>query len=200
MEPLKELLAGKQLILGTKSPRRHNLMEHLGIPFTILSKPVEEENPANLSGTELACYLSELKSLAFKKELSDTANIVLTADTVVWLEGRSLAKPADFDEACDMLEQLSGKKHQVITGVTLSCGDEKNTFCTNTDVWFKKLRRSEIEYYVRNYKPFDKAGAYGVQEWIGIIGIEKIEGSYYNVVGLPVKQVYEKLIQFLSEE
>jgi septum formation protein len=197
MESLKDLLKGKQLILGTKSPRRHHLMEQLGVPFSILSKQVDENGPAGLSGTELACYLSELKSSAFSKELLNPNNIVLTADTVVWLEGRSLAKPAGYEEAGNMLRLLSGRKHQVITGVTLANAEQRSTFFAVTNVWFKKLSESEIDFYVREYKPFDKAGAYGVQEWIGIIGIERIEGSYYNVVGLPVKQVYEELIKFI---
>ena len=189
---LKEKLKEKELILGTKSPRRHQLMRQLGIPFRIVIRSVKENGPDGMPGEELACYLSELKSAAYAPELSDPKNIVLTADTIVWLEGRSLNKPENPYEAAEMLARLSGKKHQVITGVTLACGDSKKTFCSSTDVWFKELSEAEINYYVNEFNPVDKAGAYGVQEWIGIIGIKRIEGSYYNVVGLPVQMVYEE--------
>jgi septum formation protein len=193
---LREKLKEKELILGTRSPRRHQLMRQLGIPFRIVIRSIREDGPEGMQGKELACYLSELKSTVYTPELSDPKNIVLTADTIVWLEGRSLDKPGNPFEAAEMLNELSGKKHQVITGVTLSSGKSRKTFCASTDVWFKELTEAEINYYVDEFNPVDKAGAYGVQEWIGIIGIKRIEGSYYNVVGLPVQMVYEELWDF----
>lgn len=174
-------------------------MEQLGISFDIIVKPVEEDGPEFGTGEELACYLSELKSRAFSAELEEPENIVVTADTVVWLGNESLAKPGGQEEASEMLKKLSGKKHQVITGVTIASGKKKHTFCATTDVWFKELSDGEIDHYVREFKPFDKAGAYGVQEWIGLTGITRIEGSYYNVVGLPVQKVYTELLKFLNE-
>jgi septum formation protein len=193
---LREKLKEKELILGTRSPRRHHLMRQLGIPFRIIIRSIKEEGPAGMQGQELACYLSEQKSDAYKKELSNPENIILTADTIVWLDGKSLDKPENPFEAAGMLKQLSGRKHRVITGVTLANANTRKTFSASTDVWFKKLTEAEINYYIDEFNPVDKAGAYGVQEWIGIIGIERIEGSYYNVVGLPVQMVYEELWNF----
>jgi len=187
-----------KFILATKSPRRHELIRQMGIPFSVLEISVDENPPPGLNGREIACYLAEEKSKACEPFIKDDRTITLTADTVVWLENQSLGKPIDQNDAFRMLSLLSGKKHQVITGVSLSSINRRKTFYASTDVYFKDLTPGEINYYIYNFRPFDKAGAYGVQEWIGIIGIKRIEGSYYNVVGLPVQMVYEEINEFIS--
>ena len=183
------------LILASKSPRRQNLLKELGFDFEIITKEVEEIYPPELKKEKVATYLSELKSDAFKSNLKEN-DLVITSDTIVCLGDEIIGKPQDREDAIKMLGKLSGNKHEVITGVTLLSTEKRHTFYEVTEVYFKALSREEIEYYIDNYQPFDKAGSYGVQEWIGYIAIEKIEGSYYNVMGLPVKKVYEELIKF----
>lgn len=184
-----------KLILGSGSPRRQELLKSLGFDF--LNKPmsVDESFPLDLQAEEIPLYLAEKKADAYKEELKDD-EILITADTIVWCEGKVFNKPENFVEGKKMLETLSGKMHEVFTGVCLKSGNKQTTFYDVSKVYFKKLKAEEIEYYLINYSPYDKAGGYGVQEWIGYIGIDKIEGSFYNVMGLPVKELYEELIKF----
>ncbi len=182
-------------ILASKSPRRQQLLESLGLTFSIRLKEVEEVFPEGLKKEEVPVFLSELKAQPFIAELKDN-EVVITADTVVCLENKILGKPNDFDEAFSMLTSLSGKEHQVITGVCLTAKNKSTTFYSLTNVMFKELTSQEIEYYITEYKPFDKAGGYGIQEWIGTIGITHIEGSFYNVMGLPIQKLYEEIRKF----
>lgn len=184
-----------KLILGSGSPRRQELLKSLGFDF--LNKPmsVDESFPIELQAEEIPLYLAEKKADAYKEELKDD-EILITADTIVWCEGKVFNKPENFVEGKKMLETLSGKMHEVFTGVCLKSGNKQTTFYDVSKVYFKKLKAEEIEYYLIHYSPYDKAGGYGVQEWIGYIGIDKIEGSFYNVMGLPVKELYEELIKF----
>ena len=181
-----------EIILASKSPRRQQLLADLGLKFTVQSMDVAEEFPEGLSMTEIPVFLADLKAEAFRPQLKNN-QLVITADTIVWLNGEVLGKPTDYNDGFRMLSGLSGKKHQVITGVCLLSPEKKVSFYAVTDVWFKHLSDSEIHYYLENYKPYDKAGAYGIQEWIGYIGINRIEGSFFNVMGLPVQSLYEHL-------
>ena len=183
------------IILASKSPRRQNLLKELGFDFEIKTKEIKEDYPSNLKREQVAVYLSELKSTAFKVDLKEN-DLVITSDTIVCLADEIIGKPIDREDAIKMLGKLSGNKHEVITAVTLLSKQKKHTFHEVTEVYFKTLTLTEIEYYIDNYQPFDKAGSYGVQEWIGYVAIEKINGSYYNVMGLPVKKLYEELINF----
>lgn len=184
-----------QLILGSNSPRRHELLTSLGFKF--LNKPIhaDESFPIDLVAEEIPLYLAEKKADAYDEELKDT-DILITADTIVWCEGKVYNKPANFVEGKAMLEALSGKMHEVFTGVCLKSGNKQTTFYDVSNVYFKKLKPEEIEYYLMNFSPYDKAGSYGVQDWLGYIGIDKIEGSFYNVMGLPVKELFEELVKF----
>ena len=184
-----------QIILGSNSPRRQELLKSLG--FTFLNKPInaDESFPVNLQAEEICLYLAEKKADAYAEDLHDD-EILITADTIVWCEGKVFNKPANFVEGKKMLETLSGKMHEVFTGVCLKSGNKQTTFYDVSKVYFKKLKPEEIEYYLTNYSPYDKAGGYGVQDWLGYIGIDKIEGSFYNVMGLPVKELYEELVKF----
>jgi septum formation protein len=172
------------------------LLEEIGLKFRSLSFPVDEVFPEGLTAVQTAIYLSELKAKAFpKKELQENS-ILITADTIVSLSNQLLGKPSNESEAFDMLQLLSGKCHEVISAFTLCSKNIMKSFYAETKVYFKVLSEDEINYYIRHYKPYDKAGAYGIQEWIGKIGIEKIQGSYFNVMGLPVHQVYAELCIF----
>ena len=183
------------LILASKSPRRQQLLQDLGLKFKVQSMDIPELYPEGLSMTEVPVYLAELKAEAFRPLLKKN-QLVITADTIVWLYGKVLNKPADYAEGFQMLSDLSGKKHQVVTGVCLLSTEKRVSFHVSTDVWFKQLSNEEIDYYLKNYKPYDKAGAYGIQEWIGYMGIHRIEGSFFNVMGLPVQSLYEQLKTF----
>ncbi len=194
---ISEILSDYEIILASKSPRRAQLLGELGIHFTIGTKEgVEEVFPEGLSNVEVAKYLSDLKASIYESDVMDTNKLVITSDTIVCLENEILGKPGDKAHAIEMLTKLSGKQHSVITGVTLLDCKKKTTFSVETKVNFKNLSIEEIEFYVDHYKPYDKAGAYGIQEWIGMIGIENIEGSYFNVVGLPVQKLYCELLKF----
>ena len=184
-----------QIILGSNSPRRQELLKSLGFDF--LNKPInaDESFPIDLLAEEIPLYLAEKKADAYPDDLKET-EILITADTIVWCEGKVFNKPANFVEGKKMLETLSGKMHEVFTGVCLKSGNKQTTFFDVSKVYFKKLKPEEIEYYLMNYSPYDKAGGYGVQDWLGYIGIDKIEGSFYNVMGLPVKELYEELVKF----
>lgn len=188
-------LKKRNLILASKSPRRQYLMKELGLDFEVHTKDVDESFPENLKAQEIPLYLCQKKANAFDEELTDNT-IVITADTIVWIDNQVLNKPENFNDAVRMLKLLSGKKHEVYTGVCLRSKHKTKTFYALTNVYFKELSQEEIEYYINNFNPYDKAGAYGAQEWIGYIAVEKIEGSYFNVMGLPVRELYEELLKF----
>ena len=181
-----------KLILASASPRRQQLMKDAGFTFEVRLKNVEEKYPQELHLENVPEYLSKVKASAYREELK-ADEVLITADTVVCIHDRILGKPADRKEAISMLQELSGNRHLVVTGVSVTTRTEQLSFSSRTDVFFKHLSNEEIEFYVDTYKPFDKAGAYGIQEWIGYIGIERIEGSFYNVMGLPIQKLYETL-------
>jgi septum formation protein len=184
-----------KFILASKSPRRQFLLKDLGLDFEVHTKDVDESFPESLKAKEIPLYLAKKKADAFDAELSDHT-IVITADTIVWVNGQVLNKPEDHNDAVRMLELLSGKMHEVYTGVCIKSKNKTKEFYSLTKVYFKKLSHDEIEYYINNFHPYDKAGAYGAQEWIGYIAVERIEGSYFNVMGLPLKELYEELLSF----
>jgi septum formation protein len=187
-----------QLILGSQSPRRQYLLKELGIKFDVkLKQMVDEVYPENLEREEIPLYLAKIKAEAFDDEINDNT-IVITADTIVWKDGKVLQKPGDEKESFDILKSLSGTVHQVYTGVCIRSLNQKSTFSSRTDVYFKDLTDKEIWYYIDKYEPYDKAGSYGIQEWLGYIGVEKIEGSFFNVMGLPVQKLYVELRKFLN--
>jgi septum formation protein len=190
---LKEKLKKFNIILASGSPRRQQFFKDLNLDFTIELKNVEEIYPNELVGAEITDFLADLKSKAFTN-LSKN-DLLITSDTIVWLDNKALGKPKNEKEAFDMLKALSGKSHQVITSISIKTNQSQKIINDSTKVTFKELSNEEIEYYIKNYKPFDKAGAYGIQEWIGFIGIENIEGSYFNVVGLPVHKLYSELLK-----
>lgn len=191
-----ENLKGKRILLASKSPRRHYLLRELGIDFEVVDNFKDDEfYPENMAISEIPVYLAKKKADKYN-ELLDDASILIAADTIVWCDNKVVNKPGSYDEAYQMLHQLSDNKHTVITGVCLRSAKKETTFTATTDVYFTKLSDNEIKYYLEKFKPFDKAGAYGIQEWIGFIGIEKIEGSYFNVMGLPVQKVYKELKKF----
>ena len=195
MNPLLEKFSGQKIILGSNSPRRKQLFSELGIEFDVIVKDVDENVSMALRPEDLVMFLARKKGMAFKNETKEGA-IVITADTIVALNDQIIGKPSSLENAKEMLLQLSGKKHTVITGVAIMSDKKAESFFVRTEVCFKNLRPDEIEYYISTFKPLDKAGAYGIQEWIGMIGIEYIHGSYYNVMGLPVKELYEQLRKF----
>lgn len=190
---LKEKLKNYHLILASKSPRRQQFFKDLNLDFTIQLKEVEEIYPKELKGTEITEFLADLKSKAFTN-LSDK-DLLITSDTIVWLENEALGKPKDEADAFKMLQSLSGKKHEVISSISIKTNNFQKIISDVTSVYFKEISDEEINFYIKNYKPFDKAGAYGIQEWIGFIAIDKIEGSYFNVVGLPVHKLYDALMK-----
>ena len=185
-----------KIILASGSPRRRELMTMLGINFTVKTKPTDEVYPDGTPADKVSEYLAKLKAEAFMDEsLSDDKLIVIAADTTVVVDDEILGKPADRADAIAMLRKLSGKRHTVFSGVCILIGGKCHTFTARTDVWFREMTEEEIVFYVDNYKPFDKAGAYAVQEWIGAAAISRMEGSYYNVVGLPTQMLYVKLAE-----
>jgi len=184
------------IILGSQSPRRKQLLDEIGLEYRALACPIEEISPKHLNAIETAIFISELKAKAFDDQIFNKNSILITADTVVSQSDTLLGKPLNRKEAIEMLQLLSGKCHEVITAFTLRSKHKMKSFYAETKVYFKVLNDQEIDYYITNYQPFDKAGAYGIQEWIGKIGIEKIQGSYFNVMGLPVHQVYKELCTF----
>jgi septum formation protein len=185
-------------ILASRSPRRRQLLIDLGLNFDIIIKDYDENWPDGLSGTRIAEYLAYSKAMIFKNEISEN-DIVITADTIVWCDDKVLDKPADYNEAFTILRTMSGKTHDVITAVTLLSSRGEHTFSEITRVTFDNLTDQEIDYYIRAFKPFDKAGAYGIQEWIGLAGITAIEGSFFNVMGLPVQKLYTELKKFIIQ-
>lgn len=180
-----------KIILASNSPRRRELLKGLDIDFeTDVKKGIEESYPGNLPVEEIPQYIAREKALAYKVEKDE---VLLTADTIVVLDGEIMGKPHDTTDAHRMLRELSGRTHKVITGVCLTTAGKQKVFAETTAVTFRELSDSEIDYYISHYRPFDKAGAYGIQEWIGYVGVRRIEGSFYNVMGLPVERVYEEL-------
>lgn len=184
----------RPLILASSSPRRQYLMKEAGFTFTVEKPDVDEAFPLELPPDQVAKYLAEKKAEFFRLAMKD--EIVVTADTVVLLGNRILNKPLDRREAISMLTDLSGNTHQVITGVCILSKEKEESFDDTTEVTFQKLTKHEIEFYVDNHKPYDKAGAYGAQDWIGMVAIQKIVGSYFNVMGLPIHKVYQHLISW----
>ncbi|MBE9666594.1 Maf family protein [Mucilaginibacter boryungensis] len=182
-----------KIILASKSPRRQELLRQMDVDFRIVLKEVDESYPDGLTPTEIAVYIAEKKSMAFDEEAGD--EIVLTADTIVEINGLILGKPETEAHAVEMLKMLSGKVHRVVTGVCLMYKGQVNKFFDVSEVFFRKLTDEEIINYVTKYKPLDKAGSYGIQEWIGVTAIERINGSYTNVVGLPTEKVYQQLLK-----
>jgi septum formation protein len=195
MNPLLKKLANTEIILGSGSPRRSQLLKDLGLDFKVIIKDVDETPPEQFRREDTAMFLARKKALAFRPELKENM-LVITADTIVAVDELILGKPADAADATRMLQLLSGRKHQVITGVCLLSQLKSEAFFVRTEVSFKTLRPEEISYYIETFKPYDKAGAYGIQEWIGMTGIEYIQGSYFNVMGLPVNELYEQLLRF----
>ncbi len=195
---LSELLNNKQIILASKSPRRQELLKGLNIPFEVVTKEVEETYPDDLESEKVAGYLALKKANAFKAELVENT-ILITADTVVLSGDKILGKPKNEEESRLMLNELSNNNHSVMTGVCIKSKHKTQAFSVSTKVKFKTLTPEEIDYYIKNYKPFDKAGSYGIQEWIGYIGIPEITGSYFNVMGLPVFELYDQLKSFAEQ-
>ncbi|MFD2914712.1 Maf-like protein [Psychroserpens luteus] len=189
---IQDTLKNYNLILASGSPRRQQFFKDLGLDFEIRLKPVKEEFPDRLTHFEISDYLAQLKSLPFKEELKDN-DILVTSDTIVWHDQEALGKPKDYDDAFNMLSSMSDATHEVITSICFTTKTSQKTVNAITKVTFKALTEDEINYYINNFKPFDKAGAYGIQEWIGQIGISNIEGSYTNVVGLPTHLLYKTL-------
>ena len=183
-------------ILGSNSPRRKEILKNIGLKFSVCPSNIDENFNKEMKLENIGVFLAEKKANAIKNELKEN-DILITADTVVIHNNKLLSKPENTYQAKEMLEKLSGKSHKVITGVCLSNKNNKSIFSCETIVTFNDLNKFEIEFYVNKYKPFDKAGSYGIQEWIGLIGVKKIEGSYTNVVGLPASMVYTELKKFI---
>jgi septum formation protein len=185
-----------KIILASRSPRRQQLLHELGLKFDIVIKEYDEIYPEDLGGEEIARYIAYEKAALFKNELSDN-EIVIAADTIVWCNNKVLGKPVNQKDAIAILKEISGNTHEVITGVAIRSNSREITFSESTKVTFEVFSDEEIDYYITNYKPYDKAGAYGIQEWIGIIACSHIDGSYFNVVGLPVQRLYKELQKFI---
>ena len=189
---LREKLKNYNVILASGSPRRQQFFKELDLEFNIQVKEIEEKFPKHLKGAEITDFLANLKSQAFTN-LTEK-DLLITSDTIVWLENKALGKPKNKQEAYTMLKELSGKKHEVITSISIRNNNFQKIINDTTVVYFKEISDKEITYYMNNYNPFDKAGAYGIQEWIGFIAIDKMEGSYFNVVGLPVHKLFKELM------
>lgn len=191
---LNEKFTKHRIILASGSPRRQQFLKELDIDFEIRLKDIQEIYPEHLQAEEITNFLAKLKASAFEADLEEN-DILITSDTIVWLNNKALGKPKDYDDAFEMLSEMSGTTHKVITSVCLKTTNKEIVFFEETLVTFTKLSSNEIKYYLDNYKPFDKAGSYGIQEWIGLVAIEKIEGSYANVVGLPTHRLYEEMMK-----
>lgn len=193
------MFKGYKIILASGSPRRQQFFKEFDFDFEIRLKEIEEIYPEILKAEEITNYLAKLKAQAFDGELNEK-ELLVTSDTIVWLNGKALGKPKNYDDAFQILKSLSNETHEVITSVCFKTKDTIDTIFDSTKVTFNTLSDDSIRYYLDNYKPFDKAGAYGIQEWIGLIGISKIEGSYTNVVGLPTEKVYSYLTQSITNK
>lgn len=197
---LENILKNYQIILASASPRRKQLLGQMGLSFSVLPKGIIEDFPIGMEPVAVAEFLSLKKAEAFAENEINSQTLIITADTIVAVDGKILGKPDDKTHAAQILASLSGKTHLVVTGVTLRKKGSTTTFSASTKVTFKELSHDEIEYYLDNYKPYDKAGAYGIQEWIGHVAISKIEGSFYNVMGLPTYKLHNELQTFLSRD
>lgn len=184
------------IILASRSPRRQQLLRELGLKFDVVIKDYEETFPEGLNGEEIARYVAFKKAASFENEISDN-EIVIAADTIVWCNNKVLGKPVNQEDAFAILKEISGNTHEVITGVSLRSKSKELTFSDSTKVTFETFTDEEIYYYIDKFKPYDKAGAYGIQEWIGILACSHIDGSYFNVVGLPVQRLYKELQRFI---
>jgi septum formation protein len=189
---LREKLKNYRVILASGSPRRQQFFEDLDLDFTVQLKDVVEKFPKDLKGAEITDFLADLKSQSFTNLANN--DLLITSDTIVWLNNKALGKPKNKQEAFTMLKELSGKKHEVITSISIRSKNFQKIINDTTAVYFKEISDREITYYINNYYPFDKAGAYGIQEWLGYIAIHKMEGSYFNVAGLPVHKLYKELM------
>lgn len=188
-----ENLKKYKVVLASNSPRRKELLSGLGIQYEVKTLPdIDESFPEGLDGVEIPAYIARAKADAYRASMQSD-ELIITADTIVWLEGEVMGKPSDAGDARRMLRTLSGHTHQVITGVCLTTAENQKAFSTVTDVTFCSLSEEEIAYYVERYQPMDKAGSYGIQEWIGFVGVERISGSYFNVMGLPIQRLYTEL-------
>ena len=190
---LRKKLSKYNLILASGSPRRQHLFKELNIPFTIKVKEIDELYPEDLKAAEITDYLAELKSKSFTNLQQN--DLLITSDTIVWFEGMAIGKPKDNKDAFRMLKRMSGKKHYVYTSISIKSMSFKKIFNDKTIVEFKEFTDEEINYYLDNFNPYDKAGSYGIQDWIGLIGVKGIEGSYFNVMGLPVHKLYKELLE-----
>lgn len=191
---LIEKLKNYHLILASGSPRRQLFFKELGLDFEIRLKEINEVYPTHLKGSEITDYLSKLKAQSFIDELNDN-DILITADTIVWMDGKAIGKPQNKLESVKMLKKLSNRTHQVISSFCITSSSNQIVENDTTHVTFSDLNASEINYYIDKFKPFDKAGSYGIQEWIGYIGVEKIEGSYFNVMGFPIQKFYQTILK-----
>lgn len=189
-------LKSYQIILGSKSPRRQQLLKELGLDFIIITYDTDENYASELKKEEIPIFLSQKKASAYSQELKDEKNLIITCDTIVWINNKALNKPESKTEAIAMLNELSDNIHQVYTGVTLSTKNKSVSFYEETNVFFKKLTDEEINFYIDKFQPYDKAGSYGVQEWMGYVGMKRIEGCFFNVMGLPLSKLYSELEKF----
>lgn len=198
MVTLLKKIEGKRLILGSTSPRRKELLTKLGLTFEVRPMPLEKEiYPPEMEVRAVPEFLARQKAASVLAKL-ETDDVLITADTLVVLDGIALGKPSDEANAKKMLERLSGREHYVITGVSITTLQRQHSFSSESKVFFSHLKEDDINYYIRHYNPLDKAGAYGIQDWIGLVGVERIEGSFFNVMGLPVQRLYQELYKFLS--
>lgn len=185
-----------EIVLASNSPRRKELLQRMGVNFKVRTLfGIDESYPDSLRGEDIVCYISRNKAKAYQSSMAPN-ELLITADTIVYVDGEVMGKPKNAEQAKEMLHKLSGKTHQVITGVTIVTAKRTENFGVTSQVKFTDITDEEINFYVDNYLPFDKAGAYGIQEWIGIVAVEEIKGSYFNVVGLPVQRLYQKLKTF----
>ena len=191
---LKEKLKDYNLILASGSPRRQQFLRDLNLDFTIELKEIKEIYPQHLKGSEITDYLAKLKSSPFTNLKNN--DILITSDTIVWMNDTAIGKPKNKEEAISIFKQLSGNKHQVITSICIKTSNQIKVFNDCTNVYFKELTNEEIIFYIDNFQPYDKAGGYGIQDWIGYVGVEKIEGSFFNVMGFPTHKFYEEILKF----
>ena len=196
---IAENLNNYRIILASRSPRRQQLLRELGLKFEVVNRDYEETFPEELSGDEIARFVAHSKAVSFRNEIAHN-EIVITADTIVWCNNKVLGKPLDHPDALRILNEISGNTHEVITGVSIFSIVKEVTFSVSTKVTFEPLSDEEIKYYISKFNPYDKAGAYGIQEWIGLIACSHIEGSYFNVVGLPVQRLYKELKDFIEDK
>ncbi len=200
MPTLNDRLKNYNIILASQSPRRREILKMLGVDFKVVVKDTDETFPPELQGGAIPEHIAVLKASAFDSELQSMPDntIIIASDTIVYIDNKVIGKPKGREDAIKMLKTLSGRCHHVLTGVCIKTKDRQRSFFAESKVWFRELSDDEIIYYVDNYRPFDKAGAYAVQEWIGAAAIAKIEGSYYNVMGLPSQMLYNELLKFIS--